>query len=479
MLNNFFYSKSIYLGKEHHIIRYATPGKYGQEFTPLTIHMKDLIDQGQHQQTIRVAGPCIANFVDYMNEGLKFIQPTQTDVNKLYRLYHSYLTTGEASASMIVRRICQSKPSPLAKNSTSKTYHGLITPFLRNIHQIQKTYDEYITNGLAIAEPEISNLIDALKKITATTTKINDRENAAIWSNSAPTTTITGSKTSRSTFTSHIPYEENFASPLQESQYFPLDKISELISNASSHRNACLYALIAATNARDSEADQILWSDINIIKREVLLIDPTTRQHPSQAYQGISELERNKLEWKGRGTPLTLMLEPYGSLFFYHLEQYMRYEYNSGCGHNFIFHDHHGRPLYLCDYSSVILHQFKIAAKKTLPNQPNIAKKLGLHSLRHSNIFFLKNYIEHSNGQGLSDSELLLLTGHIDMRSLQKYAKVDWELLMEKISYANHARKQGTTFSSTEFQIQYLEERLSIFKEKLKQEQGNKNAQHN
>lgn len=470
MLNNFFYTKAIYLGKEHHVLRYADEKKYGMEFTPLTIHMRNLIEIGRHHQTIRMTGPCTSNFLDYFLEGLKYIQPTKPEVNMLYRGYHSYLTAGVASSSEIVRFICEAKPSPMVSVSTSKAYHSCITPFLDSINTIQQTYNEYVENGLVVEQPETSILIESLMKITSNIIKIQGKEKAAMRQHTTPMTAATGSKMSRISFTSHIPYEENFVKTLEEHQFFPLEKISDLIASASSYRNACLYSLMGATNARDSEADQILWQDINLSTREILLVNPNTRKNPGDAYRGISEIERNKLEWKGRSTPLTVMLEPYGSFFFHNLELYIRYEYKASCGHNFVFHDKSGKPLYLCDYSSVILHQFKKAAARALPDQPHIASKLGLHSLRHSNIYFLKNYLEHSKGQGLTDSELMLLTGHKDIRSLQKYAKVDWEILLEKISYANYLRKHGDTKSSTEFQIQYLEERLKTFKEKLRQQ---------
>lgn len=472
MLNSFFYTKSIYLGKEHHVLRYSDEKKFGKEFTPLTTHLRNLINEGRHYQTIRMAGPNIANFLDYFYEGIKYIQPTKEEINVLYREYHSYLTAGPVSSSKIVRKICEVKPSPMVTVSSSKTYHSFITPFLKSLHGIQETYSEYIENGLVADLPETSALIESLMKITPDIVKIKSNEKVAALRYTTPMTAATGSRLNRSSFTSHIPYQENFEQTLEEHQFFPLDKITALIENASSYRNSCLYALMAATNARDCEADQILWRDIKFETREIFLIAPNSRRNPGDAYRGINEHEKNKLEWKGRGTPLTILLEPYGGLFFQYLELYMRYEFNQGCGHNFVFHNKEGKPLYLCDYSSVMLRQFKNAAKKSLPDQPDIAKKLGLHSLRHSNIYFMKNYLEHSHGQGLSDSELLLLTGHRDIRSLQKYAKVDRELLLEKISYANFLRKHGDTKSSTEFQIQYLEERLALFKSNLKKEQG-------
>lgn len=470
MLLNFFYTKSIFLGKEHHIVRYTNPKNYGNEFTPLTIHLRNMISEGRHHQTIRVAGPNIANFLDYFTEGLKYVNPTKPEVNILYREYHSYLTAGEESNSDIVRLICESKPSPMVMVGTSKTYHSFVSAFLKSVDEIKYTYNEYIESGLTTEQPEASMLIGCLMQITPNTARIQDKEKSALRRHTTPLTCATGRNAIRRSFTNHIPYEDSFEKPLEEHQFFPLDKITDLIKNASSYRNACLYSLIAATNARDSEADQILWCDINTETREILLVNPNSRRNPSTAYHGISEIEFNKLEWKGRATPLTILLEPYGTIFFHYLELYLRFEYNKYCGHNFVFHDKHSKPLFLCDYSSVILHQFKKAAARTLPDQPHIYGKLGLHSLRHSNIYFIKNYLEHSHGQGLSDSELMLITGHTDIRSLHKYAKSDREILLEKISYANHLRKQGNVKSSTEFQIQYLEERLSAFKERLNQQ---------
>ncbi|MDY4309482.1 tyrosine-type recombinase/integrase [Pseudomonas putida] len=467
MLANFFLTKSIHLGKSHHVLRYSDNEKNGQEFTPLAIHLKDLIEQGRHQETIRVAGPHLANFLDYFHEGLQHISPTTPQINLLYRNYHSFLTAGRQSYSDIVQSICQSKPSPEVSISTSQNYHSFITPFLKKLKDIQKKYNEYIDNGLIAEVPETSNLINCLLKITPTSIDIKPKEHAARRKYGTPSTAATGTQSARSSLTSHIPYEPGFEMPLDENKFFPLEKISDLIRNASCYRNSCLYALIAATNARCSEADQILWRDIDIGSREIFLINPSLRQNPNIIYRGLSETERNKLEWKGRATPLTVLLEPYGSLFFEYLELYIQYEYQPSCGHNFVFHNRNGQPLFLCDYSSVTLAQFKNAARKTLADQPHLAEKLGLHSLRHSNIYFWKNYLEHSQGIGLSDSELMLLTGHIDIRSLQKYAKADWEMLLEKISYANHSRKHGNTKSITEFQIHYLEERLKIFKEIL------------
>ncbi|WP_367237299.1 tyrosine-type recombinase/integrase [Pseudomonas sp. Rh2] len=468
MLVNFFYTTSIHLGKRYHVLRSSDQDNFGKEFTPLSIHLRDLIESGSHQQSVRKSGPCVANFIDYFHIASKYITPTKTAINTVFREYHSYLTAGEDSFSETVRKVCETKPSPKVENSSSFNYHMQIIPFLKDLKNIQQTYEEYIENGLTADQPETSQLIDSLMKITPSMSKVSKYEKAAMKHHITPMTAGSCKKQRRASYTGHIPYEESFAKTLEEHQFFPLDRITDLINNASSFRNACLYALIAATNARDSEADQILWEDINFSTREVLLRNPNTRSHPSEAYRGISEIDRNRLEWKGRGTELTVLLEPYGTLFFKKLEDYLRYEYNPSCGHNFVFHDKHGKPLFLCDYSTVILHQFKQAAAKALPDQPHLARRLGLHSLRHSNIYFFKNYLEHSQGQGLNDSELILLTGHSDIRSLQKYAKADRELLLEKISLANHMRKHGSIKSSIEYQVKYLEERLEIFKNKLK-----------
>lgn len=322
MLHNFFYAKSIYLGKEHRTIRYMDKNKYGCEFTPLSYHMRNLIDQGCPGKTIKVSGLQNANFIDFFEEGLKHIEPSTSEVNTLYRKYHSYLTVGSGSNSAVVRKICEAKPSPMVSTASSKNYHAQIQPFLKGLGSYFQKYKDYCENGLAIEKPETTLLIESLMKITPTTIRVREKEKVSLRQQAAPMTAATGNKQNRSSYSSHIPYENDYSKPLDEDRYFPLDKISELITSASCYRNSCFYALIAATNSRNSEADQLLWRDINFATREVFLVNPNTRPNPGEAYRGLSELERNKLEWKGRGTPLTIMLEPYASLFFHYLQLY-------------------------------------------------------------------------------------------------------------------------------------------------------------
>lgn len=467
MSKNFFCTKSVYLGKEHYLLRYADEEKFGQEFEPYSIHMREEINGGAPFRSLRSKGLNLGRFLDYFQEGLKYIDPTKANVNTLYRDYHSYLTCGVYSNSSLVMKICELIPSPMVGTSSSRTYHACITPFLYDLEETHQKYKDYLENGLTIEQPETSLLLEKLMLITPHKTRIRSRERAERQKHITPLSATTNKSNNRTSFTSHIPKINTLEEPITENQFFPLESITALIHNASCYRNSCLYALIAATGLRDCEADQILWEDIDLTAREILAVKPEFRKNGSASYRGLTEVEKNKLEWKGRGTPLTMLLEPYGTLFFYYLELYHRHEYIPTCGHNFVFHNKHGRPLFLCDYSTVILHQFRTASFKTLIDQSLLAKRLGLHSLRHSYIFFLKNYLEHSKGQGLSDHELLMITGHKDIRSLQRYAKIDRELLWEKISYANNLRKHGNTKSSTEFQIQYLEERLEIFKSKL------------
>ncbi|MFG0859842.1 hypothetical protein [Pseudomonas sp. CJQ_13] len=120
MLTNFFYTKSIYLGKEHHIIRYMDEKNYGREFPPLSLHLRDLINQGYPDNSIKDSGLHNANFIDFFEEGLKHIEPSKSEVNTLYREYHSYLTVGSASNSTVVRKICEAKPSPMVSTASSK-----------------------------------------------------------------------------------------------------------------------------------------------------------------------------------------------------------------------------------------------------------------------------------------------------------------------------------------------------------------------
>lgn len=467
MNSNFFFTKNFYLGYEHYELRLKNGENYGEIFQPFSLHMHEIIELGTCHHTLRMTGLCIGNFLDYFQEGLKHIQPTKPNINTLYREYHSYLVHGNSSNNPITRKICLAIPSPLVKTVSSKAYHSLLKPFFEGLEEARKECIDYKENGFCQFTHKSSELVDYLLLISPKRIKIRVKEVAKRVQFITPSQSATLRAATKTSYSSHIPKISTFNEPITEDKFFPLEKISDLIESADSHLHSCLFALISATGERESEADQTLWQDIDFSSREIFAVDPELRDTPSLAYKGLSEREIKRLEWKGRGTPLTILLEPYGTLFFHHLALYMKYEYNPHCGHNFIFHNKNNRPLFLCDYTSAILDPFRSAAKKALGKDFYLLRHLGPHSLRHSFIFYLRNYLEHSNGQGLSDHELLMITGHQDIRSLQKYGKIDRELLLEKISHANYLRKSGNTPSSTQFQIKYLEERLAAFKEKL------------
>jgi hypothetical protein len=459
--------KSLYLGKEHYVLKSTCCDSLGYEFAPLTIYMRELINGGAPTETLRAYGLSIGGFINYFDLGLSYITHNTQEINELYRNYHSYLTVGENSSSDVVQKICITLPSPKVMTSSSRTYHAPIKDFLKELSRNITAQKDLERSGLIESSPPLEELTTCLSKITPSYINTTRRQREARNAKTSVPRANSDTPNVKPSFNSHIPETSWCDIPLTDSDYFPFEHIRDLIYSARSYRNRTLWALLAACGPRESEADQMLWSDLSA-NSEVHLIDPHTRNHPEQSYMGITEIERNKLQWKGRNTHLTVLLEPYGEIFFESLALYKKHEYIYGTGHNFIFQTNTGRPLYLADYKSVVYEQFKSAAKRVLSGTPHQNKTFAPHSLRHSYIFFFKNYLEHSNGIGLSDHELLMLTGHTSMDSLRKYGKLDREIMLEKISYAMQRLRKGTPKSAMEYQIAYLEERINIFKNNLR-----------
>lgn len=213
---------------------------------------------------------------------------------------------------------------------------------------------------------------------------------------------------------------------------FPLDGIVKLIDVASSYRDKAIYSFLAASGCRTHECLQLTIGDIKAITKEVELVSPKSDK---KRLQGLSESEVALLRWKGRQTKMTFLIEPFKSLFFQHLEKYLKYERNNLVSHRFIFQNHKtGRPYFLADRSSRI-KQFKKHAKAT-----GIEDVLGIsfHSLRHSYGFYTLNYLPLPSGEfGLKMGYVKILMGHASIKSTEVYAKEDEELLLAQIAYAN------------------------------------------
>lgn len=236
---------------------------------------------------------------------------------------------------------------------------------------------------------------------------------------------------------------------------FPLDRIIKLIDAAQSYRDKAIYAFLAASGCRTHECLQLTMGDIKPMTHEVELIAPL---HDMKRLKGLSESEVEQLNWKGRQTEVTFLIEPFRSLFFLNLEKYLKHERNNLVSHNFIFQIHKtGRPYYLADRSSRIKQFKKHAVEAGISDLLGI----GYHSLRHSYGFYTLNYLPLPSGEfGLKMGQVKVLMGHASINSTEVYAKEDEELLLAQISYANSSIFVKDNIDLNEIKKSYHEKEL-------------------
>lgn len=253
---------------------------------------------------------------------------------------------------------------------------------------------------------------------------------------------------------------------------FPFDQVPQLLAAFTKPRDKALYALCAASGCRVHEALQILWSDIDFKNRTVALVDPKSRP-ASSSYAALLPHEREQLAWKGRSSSHTLLLQPFCDLFFKYLEEYLKGEFVPHGKHDFVFQysapSEPGRPFFLAAQEG--RHQtFKLAVDKLGLSSPI---SYGVHSLRHMYGSYLVNYFPAANGKrGLPMEIVQKLMGHASLKSTQRYAKHDTEVLAAELQAAFLSAIENGGASLLEMKREALKKSLEEIDKKIFQEKS-------
>lgn len=435
---------------------------WGAEDELYSRYMESLVEAGNPDNTRETYGRAVSHFLDYMKIATQAKGMAVSDIKRAYLSYHSYLTRGSNANESIAKVAFAIKPRKTISNYSSKVYHAAIDDLLYFCKGLIVEAKEFADQGLELEIPS-RDLVVGLSLSAG----ITNRARTSKYDSGLGSRQVRSKKLSN-----HLGYAKKSNEPIEQNKFFPLDKAVELIDSATSWRNGALWALLAGSSVRVSEGMQILWDDIDFANREVRIIDPIGRPDAAYAYRGLTESDMSKLSWKGRSTSLTFMLEPYCTLFFENLERYR--SSGNGSNHNFIFQTAQGKPLFLTDYGKVVLAPFKKAASPIYEEKGLSMAKIGLHSLRHGYIYYMRNFVEFRGGYGLSPHELMCLTGHAAASSLEVYAKVDRETLFEQLGVANIKRFGHSLGTNAELHVQYLEQRLLDWKAKVRAEKNNK-----
>lgn len=433
------------------------------EYRPFTLFVESMIDSSYARATVEMYSTSLANFIDYVYCIVNVESVDLSEIKLVYRAYHGLLVDGEDSYDPNLRKFALEKARRPIQSQSSATYHAGIDSWLRFCAQLCADRDQYMAAGVEVERLDDEGLIFLFGMINPKT--LRDRKR--IISSDYGVKEFANNR-----IATHIPSDRRGDVQIERNKYFPLGHILELLRNARSPRERALHALLAASSIRTSEAMQILREDIDFTQRKIYIVNPWGRENFNSAYRGLSYFEKKKFAWKGRATKHTFLLEPYSSIFFESLE--LLFDKKNNSGHNFIFSTRDGKPLFLADYSRVIVDPFKRAAQPIYDKLGLSMQNVGPHSLRHSFCYFMLNFVRRNGKMGMTPHELIQLTGHANTQSLSPYEQLDLERMFEEIEVANNMFADAEGLSEAEYHVMYLERRLEEWRRMMRKEKESK-----
>lgn len=373
--------------------------------------------------------PDVAHFLDYCYEtgvlGDRCLTPKAANITICQ--YQNYLTEAENSKDFIVRRAAKAlNRKPVSKVAAAR-YIAAVNHFLHASTTLIHDTASF-TSILFGGKPVPLLTLPAVKP-----RRRSQSERGKILEN----TLQYGARRSDFAFA-----PGGIPSPKLErddsTRDFPTRHILSLLRSAPSALYRCLWALQAGGGLRISEAFLIKLSDIHRKNRTIQIEDPDNQRDPSKKRDGSA------LPFKGRQTTSVIMFEPYKSIFFEALDQYRAERPASSSDFLFVSEKpgSYGEPIILSE-------KFNSVTKAYNETLKNIQRSFGMtmdgiklftsHSLRHFYGNWARNCV-HIPGRsriGLELSEIQLLMGHKDIKSTERYARLDAMNIAAEIAAAN------------------------------------------
>lgn len=402
----------------------------------------------------------LAEFIDYVIEVNVVLAQgrvlTKMELKDALEAYGDYLRLGPDAVNPLARQIANTLPPGINKHSSVIPKMAAVRRFLSVSEEIRKEMLEIAllsgSQNTFIANEPLIPEIGKRRKITPA-------ENNKLQANSMLAGVIAGGPK----LIRHVALTEKADNQsYDELRAFPYDKVIPLIDSMPTYRDKAFYALLAASGCRTHECLQVLMSeDINVLEGTVRLVNPSSRPR-SASYKFLTPEQRDKLAWKGRTTDLTLLIEPFASVFFDSLQKYLELEHIAHGKHDFLFQYHiknqRGMPFFLSESTSrlELFHRINRRIGVKLP------PRTGPHSLRHMYATYALNYFPRANGEyGLPAPIVQQLLGHTNIQSTLKYAKFDKDLLKLEIQNANKVLFQhGVSKTILELKVDALEAQL-------------------
>lgn len=411
------------------------------------------------------------NAIDVQNGGL-----THALLSEALDAYESFLVFGEGSSSLIASNAAKLLGSKCLSGASIAMKFSGVNSFLKASEAVKVGVSDLQNSGYLVEDPvsELS-ILDSFSEVASP--KVRWAIKAKSWFAGCIAGGVKRVRRSRLSAVSK-PASIAFTNvDGGDDRAFPIDKCADLIADASCLRDAVLWSFLAASGCRISEALTIQLEDIVINLDEggaskVLIVDPASRRHVFSKY--LSEISLSKISHKGRSSSETYLIEPFASMFWVRLGQYIEeqklLERSRGryVLHRFLFRNlRDGSPI-PTSYQAV-WERFNVAALKVT------GKSYGFHSLRHMYAYYLLNHCPNpasfsSGGSprfGLDMKSVQQFMGHKSIKSTEVYARRDAKMLDATFSAANMLRLAHANHSVVAVQISHLESEIEQLKKEL------------
>ena len=376
-----------------------------------------------------------AGFFDYCYEtGVMGGPPMPPEVaQETINLYWDFLTNGVNSTDFVVRRAAKALKKTPVKPTSARTYLAGVNDFLRTSQMKLKDMASLV---------RILTKSDALANVTSLP-QAEDRRRTKAEIDKIHSNTLTFGNTPKNAHThalGGIPGGKVNGSSV--SRNFPTEKVLDLLNNVEAPMHRCIAAMIAAGGVRHSEAWGIRKSDIDIDTRTIRIEDPNFHRNPA------AEKAAKKLPYKGRALAIIVMFEPFKTIFFESLADYLDVRPTTDSDYLFVSDSNqaYGEPLLFLKNMNSLNKQLNRALRKAQielrTTSPATKAPYTSHSLRHFYGVWARNFVYISGRReiGLTLPEIKLLMGHRDIKSTEKYARLSEENAIAEIEAAERMK---------------------------------------
>lgn len=374
-----------------------------------------------------------AKFVDYCYEmGLFGPTPPNPDVTKkTIQMYYQFLINGKNSTDFLLRKAAVALNQKPVGVSTASTYIAGVNDFL------------FKTDALASEQASLAAYFGrGNNAVHVPLTPIGNRKKSAGEVEKLKSNSLLGNLGVIANLQSHTGIRGGRPPSSKRTADFPSTYLIKLIDAAPSPLYKCMWAMEAGGGLRLSETLGLQISHIDPDTGTIKIEDPEYLRSPQQ------QKDKDKFGYKGRNTATVVMFEPFKSMFFSALADYLKVRPMSDSPFLFISDDRKtfGQPLLTAKKANTTTRRINRTLAKA---QQNIAcpvksangNRYTSHSLRHFYGVWARNcvYIQGRTTMGLELAEIQVLMGHKDLKSTERYARLKEENIMLEIEASQRA----------------------------------------